>query len=81
MGLLWYTKGIYSKQDKDEPQNDFKYLVYYTLLWIAYVDDYCRMHQYLKQKAKWYLERMYWLQANRRYRNAKFLYKWHALEY
>ena len=24
---------------------------------------------------------MYWLQANRRHKNAKFLHRWHALEY
>ena len=81
MGPLWYIKETYSKQDEDELQDDFKYLVYYMLSWIACVDDYCRMHQYPKQKAKWYLERMYWPQASRRYRNAKFLYRWHTLEY
>ena len=52
MGLLRYTKGIYSKQDEDKPQNNFKYLIYYTLSWIAYIDNYYKMHQYLKQKAK-----------------------------
>ena len=61
IGPSWYTKGMYSKQDKDKLQDNFKYLVYYILLWIACVDDYCRIHQYLKQKAKQYLKRMYWL--------------------
>ena len=61
IGLLWYTKGIYSKQDKDEPQDDFKYLIYYTLSWIAYIDNHCKIHQYPKQKAKQYPERIYWL--------------------
>ena len=81
MGPLWYTKGIYSKQDKDELQNNFKHLIYYTLSQIAYIDDHCRIHQYPKQKAKWYLESMYWPQASKQYKNAKFLYRWHALEY
>ena len=61
MGLLRYTKGIYSKQDKNKPQNNPKYLIYYILLQIAYTDDYCRIYQYPKQKAKQYLEKMYWL--------------------
>ena len=61
MGPLWYTKGMYSKQDKNELQDNFKYLAYYTLLWIACVDDYCNIYQYPKQKAKRYLERIYWL--------------------
>ena len=81
IGLLQYTKRIYSKQDEDKPQNNPKYLVYYILSQIAYIDDYCRMHQYLKQKAKRYLKKIYQLQASRRYRNAKFLYRWYALEY
>ena len=81
MGPLRYIKGMYSKQDKDKLQNNPKYLVYYILLQIACVDDYCKMHQYLKQKAKRYLERIYWLQVSRRYRNAKFLYRWYVLEY
>ena len=81
IGLLWYTKGIYSKQNKDELQDNPKYLIYYTLLQIAYIDNYYRMHQYLKQKAKQYLERMYWLQASKRHRNAKFLYRQYTLEY
>ena len=32
MGPLWYTKGMYSKQNKDKLWDDFKYLVYYMLL-------------------------------------------------
>ena len=81
MGPLWYTKGTYSKQDEDELQNNPKYLAYYTLSWIAYIDNYCKIHQYPKQKAKRYLKKIYQPQASRQYRNTKFLYKWHALEY
>ena len=61
MGPLQYTKEMYSKQNKDELWDNFKHLIYYILLWIACVDNYYRMHQYLKQKAKQYLKRMYWL--------------------
>ena len=81
MGPLRYTEGMYSKQDKNKPQDDPKHLIYYTLLQIAYIDDYYRMYQYPKQKAKWYLKRIYWLQASRQYRNAKFLHRWYVLEY
>ena len=81
MGPLWYTKKTYSKQDKDELQDDPKHLTYYTLSQIACVDDYCRIHQYLKQKAKRYLKRIYQPQVSRQYRNTKFLYRWYALEY
>ena len=44
MGLLQYTKETYSKQDKDELQDNPKYLIYYTLSWIACVDNYYKMH-------------------------------------
>ena len=44
MGLSRYIKRTYSKQDEDELQNDFKYLVYYILSWIAYIDNHYKMH-------------------------------------
>ena len=70
IGPLQYIKGIYSKQNKNELQNNPKYLVYYILSQIAYVDNHCKIHQYLKQKAKRYLERIYQPQASRQYKNA-----------
>ena len=72
MGPLWYTKRMYSKQNKNELQDDFKYLIYYILSWIAYIDNYYKMYQYPKQKVKWYLKRIYWPQASKQYRNTKF---------
>ena len=81
MGPLQYTKKTYSKQNEDKLQDNPKYLIYYTLLWIACIDNHCKIHEYPKQKAKQYLERIYWPQASRRYKNAKFLYRWYALEY
>ena len=44
MELSRYLRGLYSKQNKDKLRDDFKYLVYYMLLWIVYVDNYYRMH-------------------------------------
>ena len=32
MGLLWYTKGTYSKQNEDKLWDNPEYLVYYILL-------------------------------------------------
>ena len=48
MELLRYLKGLYSKQDKNKLRDNFKYLAYYMLLQIAYIDNYCRIYQYLK---------------------------------
>ena len=44
MESLRYLGGLYSKQNKDELRDDLKYSVYYMLLWIACVDNYCKMH-------------------------------------
>ena len=32
MELLRYLKGLYSKQDKNKPKDNPKYLIYYILL-------------------------------------------------
>ena len=32
MELSRYLGGLYSKQDKDKPKDDLKYLIYYILL-------------------------------------------------
>ena len=32
MELLRYLGELYSKQDKNKPKDDFKYLIYYILL-------------------------------------------------
>ena len=42
--LLRYLRELYSKQNKNKPKDDPKYLVYYILLWIIYIDNYCKMH-------------------------------------
>ena len=42
--LIRYLKELYSKQNKDKLRDNFKYLVYYILLWIAYVDDYYKIY-------------------------------------
>ena len=59
MELLRYLKGLYSKQNKNKLRDDPKHLIYYTLLWIIYVDNYYKIYQYLKQQANRYLNRIY----------------------
>ena len=44
MELLRYLGGLYSKQDKDKLRDNPKYLIYYTLLWIIYIDDYYKIY-------------------------------------
>jgi len=35
------------------------------------------MHKALKEKNHKYLVKMYWIPSKLKYRNAKFIYKWH----
>ena len=44
MELLRYLGGLYSKQNKDKLRDDPKYLIYYILLQIIYIDDYYKIY-------------------------------------
>ena len=48
MELIRYLKKLYSEQNKDKLRDDPKYLIYYILVQIIYIDDYYRIYQYLK---------------------------------
>jgi len=67
-------------QEDNELRVNPKYLVYYTLLWITYIDDYCDIYKAPKRKNYKYLVRMYWMPSELKYRNAKFIYGWHLTE-
>ena len=62
-------------QEDDELRVDLKHLVYYTLLWIACVDNYYNIYNAPKAKNYKYLVRMYWMPSELKYRNAKFIYR------
>ena len=46
--LLRYLGGLYSKQNKNKLRDNLKHLIYYILLWIAYINNYYKIHQYFK---------------------------------
>jgi len=52
-----------------------KHLVYYMLLWIAYIDNHYNIHKALKKRNYKYLVRMYWMPSELKYKNAKFMHK------
>jgi len=64
-------------QEDDKLRVNLRHLVYYTLLWIAYVDNYYNIYKAPKRKNYKYLVRIYWMPSELKYRNAKFIYKWH----
>jgi len=53
------TRYRFKLKDKDKPRVNPKHAAYYTLLWIAYVDNMCNMYRALKDKNQKYLVRIY----------------------
>ena len=45
--------------NEDKPRVNLRHMAHYTLLWIAYVDNYYKMHRMPKLKNKKYLDRMH----------------------
>jgi len=59
---------------------NLKHLVYYTLLWIVYIDNKYKMHRTLKAKNYKYPVRMYWILSELKYKNDKFMYRWYPIK-
>jgi len=62
-------------QEDDELRVNLKYLVYYTLLWIACVNNKCEIYKVLKTRNYKYLVRIYWMLSEAKYRNADYIYR------
>jgi len=67
-------------QEDNELRVNLKYLAYYTLLWIVYIDNYYNIYKTPKARNYKYLVRMYWILSKAKYRNANYMYKWHLAE-
>jgi len=65
----------FKKKEDNKLRVNLKHLVYYTLLWIVYIDNYYNIYKVLKKKNYKYLVRIYWMPSKLKYRNAKFMYK------
>ena len=53
------TRYRFKLKDKDELRVNLKHIAYYTLLWIAYMDDICNIYRAPKDKNQKYLVRIY----------------------
>jgi len=62
-------------QEDNKLRVNLKHLVYYTLLWIIYIDNYYNIYRTLKERNYKYLVRMYWMPSELKYKNAKFIYR------
>ena len=67
-------------KDKDKPRVNLKYLAYYILVQIVYIDNQCNIYKALKVKNKKYLVRIYQILDKRKYRNTKYIYRWHLVD-
>ena len=67
-------------QEDNKSKVNLKHLAHHTLLWIAYIDNYCDMHKTLKVRNHKYLVRMYWMLSKAKYRNANYMYRQHPAE-
>jgi len=64
-------------QENNKLRVNLKHPVYYTLLWIIYIDNKCEMYKVLKARNYKYLVRIYWILSEAKYRNANYIYRWH----
>jgi len=70
-------RNIFEKEEDDKPRVDLKYPAYYTLLWIVYIDNYYNIHKVPKKRNYKYPVRIYWMPSELKYRNTKFMHRWH----
>ena len=73
-------RNIFEKEKDNKLRVDLKYLAHYTLLWIAYIDNYYNIYEALKKRNYKYPVKMYWIPNKLKYRNAKFMHGWHLTE-
>ena len=57
--MVRLTRYRFKLKDKDKLRVNLKHAAYYTLSWIAYVDDIYNMHRAPKDKNRKYLVRIY----------------------
>ena len=62
---------------EDKLRIDPRHSAYYTLLWIAYVDNHCNLHHVLKTKVSRYPRRMEWNNNKKKFQDTKVIYRWH----
>ena len=67
-------------KEEDKPRVNLKYLVYYILVQIIYIDNQYDIYKALKVKNKKYLIKIYQTLDKRKYRNAKYIYRQYLVD-
>ena len=68
--MIRLTRYRFKLKDKDKLRVNPSYLAYYTLLWIAYMDNIYNIYRALKDKNRKYLVRIYWALEEKRFRDS-----------
>ena len=80
-GLIFRSlRQRFKLKDKDKLRVNLKYLVYYILVQIVYIDNQYNIYKALKAKNKKYLVRIYQMPDKCKYRNTKYIYRWHLVD-
>ena len=74
------TRYRFKLKDKNKLRVNPSHLAYYILSWIAYIDNVCNIYRALKDKNQKYLVRIYWALEEKRFKNAKYIHRWHLIE-
>ena len=74
------TRYRFKLKDKDKLRVNLKHTAYYTLLWIACIEDTCNIYRAPKDKNWKYPVRIYQALEKKRFRNAKYIYRQHPVE-
>ena len=67
-------------KDKNKLRVNLKYLAYYILVQIIYIDNQYNIYKALKVKNKKYLVRIYQILDKYKYRNTKYIYKQYLVD-
>jgi len=72
---LVIKRSIFKIEEDNKLRVNLKHLAHYTLLWIVYIDNYCKIHKAPKVRNYKYPVRIYWILSELKYRNAEFMHK------
>ena len=72
--MVRLTRYRFKLKNKNKLRVNLKYAAYYTLLWIACVDNIYNIHKALKDKNRKYPARIYWALEEKRFRNTKYIH-------
>ena len=80
-GLIFRSlRQRFKLKDKDKPRVNLKYLAYYILVQIIYIDNQYDIYKALKAKNKKYLVRIYQILDKQKYRNTKYIYRQYLVD-